>query len=112
MLNDDFDDKDEIEPRYYTARVYLQDQAYGGPEEGGWYYTCGQFEPEFGHMTRAFKTLPEAIRYARSLHRDVLDELNKHRRSQHSVLSQGEYWAKVWNEEAPIKYPESKPHYK
>ena len=111
MLNDDFDDEFKIEPRYYTVRVYLQDQSYGGPEEGGWYYTCGEFVPDFGHLTRAFKTREEALNYAESLHETILDDLNKKRPSQYSVLSQGVYLARVWDEEAPLGYPANKPHY-
>jgi hypothetical protein len=32
------------EPTYYLpfVNVYLIDRAYGGPEEGGWHYECGE----------------------------------------------------------------------
>lgn len=26
----------------YFVTVYLVDRAYGGPEEGGWYFNCGE----------------------------------------------------------------------
>ena len=114
MLNDDFNDDTEEqarEPRYYTVRVYLQDRNYGGPEEGGWYFTSGEFARDFGHLTRAFKTRDEAVNYAISLREDLLDGLNKHRPSMYSVQSQGVYSAEVWDEEAPLCYPTFKPHY-
>lgn len=117
MLNDDFDTRDDEtenqprEPRYYTVRVYLTDRAYGGPEEGGWYYTTGDFDAAFGYLTRSFKSRPEAIKYADSVRDEILDGLNKHRPSISSVLSQGRYEAEVWDEEAPLHYPANTPYY-
>lgn len=117
MMNDDFDirdDEDKVqprEPRYYTVRIYLQDLSYGGPEEGGWYFSTGEFATEFGYLTRSFKERWEALKYANDLHETTLDELNKHRPSISSVRSQGRYAAEVWDEEAPLYYPKTKPHY-
>lgn len=117
MMNDDLDTRDDEtvdqprEPRYYTVRVYLQDRNYGGPEEGGWYFTSGDFDAAFGYLTRSFKTRGEAVKYADFLHADLLDGINKHRPSISSVLSQGRYAAEVWDEEAPLCYPTFKPHY-
>ena len=115
MLNDDLDTDETVdqprEPRYYTVRVYLQELSYGGPEEGGWYYTTGEFAREFGYLTRSFKERWEALKYANDLHETTLDELNKHRPSLSSVLSQGCYAAEVWTEEAPLCYPTFKPRY-
>ncbi len=35
----------ERPPAYVTVAVYECDRAYGGPEEGGWYYDCGDIIP-------------------------------------------------------------------
>lgn len=117
MMNDDLDTRDDEtldqprEARYYTVRVYLQELSYGGPEEGGWHYCTGEFAPEFGYLTRSFKERWEALKYANDLHETTLDELNKHRPPLSSILSQGVFAAEVWNEEAPLCYPKTKPHY-
>lgn len=105
------DDMARTPPRYYTVRVYLCDRQYGGPEEGGWYYTTGQFEKDFGYLTRSFQDEQEAWDYAQQIGMDVLAPINEQRPSMTSVLSQGRYMAKVYDEEAPLSFPAKKPHY-
>jgi hypothetical protein len=99
------------EPRYYTVRVYLQDQSYGGPEEGGWYYQTGEFAWEFVRYSRRFATRKMAALYAGLVNKETLAGVNEGRPSTGSVLSRGKYVAEVWGEEAPLSYPAKKPHY-
>ena len=50
---DDEPDEEEAEPAkqeapFFMVSVYLVDRAYGGPEEGGWYYDTGEPVAEEG----------------------------------------------------------------
>ncbi|MEB8515134.1 hypothetical protein [Acidithiobacillus ferriphilus] len=95
----------------YTVAIYLVDLAYGGPEEGGWYYECGEPAPEFAAKTRGFARENDAHRYCKKLNGSAfLDDLNKGRPSICSVLSRGLYSAVV-REGNPAPYPAIKPHY-
>ena len=46
--------EDEDRDNFYSASIHLVDRAYGGPEEGGWYFDYG--EPDDGQWiyTRLF----------------------------------------------------------
>ncbi len=94
----------------YTVAFFLEDLAYGGPEEGGWYYRCGYPVDELSRFTRGFRNEDDAYAYCRKLNDRVAKVLNKDRRSMDSVLSEGEYWANVC-EGTPKAYPETRPHY-
>ena len=50
---------------WWSVAVYETDIAYGGPEEGGWYYDCGTWTEK--HKTRIFEDYEAAIAYAESL---------------------------------------------
>lgn len=95
------------EPKVWIVAVYLIDRAYGGPEEGGWYYTCG----ERVRVMRTFKREERADAYAARLGDKLDATLNKGRRSISSVLSTGRYAAEVHPESAPAYFPESRPYY-
>lgn len=89
-----------IGPLY--VNVYLVDQAYGGPEEGGWYYKCG--EPmESCHV----ETEVEANEVAEKLRAKWS---NEGRRPISSVLSQGVYEVSVEDCFAQ-PFPDRRPHY-
>lgn len=84
--------------------VYLVDQAYGGREEGGWWFLCG--EPV---ESRLCQSMTEAQAELTKLNERYVEE-NKGRRPISSVLSQGEYrvmmeafFAQPW--------PQRRPHY-
>jgi len=94
----------------YTVAVYLVDRAYGGPEEGGWYYDCGVPSEEHANFTRGFKRENDAYKYACKLNRMHGAKWNEGRRSISSVLSEGQYFAEI-HEGQPAHYPASKPHY-
>lgn len=122
-----FDDEPEGPslPPFVSVSVYLMDQRYGGPEEGGWYYTAGDPEvgpfmdfprnhPEFGDM-RLPRLFPYEEREFALRYRDALGELcdqflNEGRPSTSSVLSRGRYIAQLddgmWE-----SFPKERPHY-
>ncbi len=95
-------------PKYIGkfVNVYLTDRAYGGPEEGGWWYDYGEAyssEQFIGDEIFAAKILAVA--------REWCEEENRHRRSDtNSVLSQGCYVARIECHPAQ-DYPAEKPHY-
>jgi hypothetical protein len=93
----------------YTVAVYLIDKAYGGPEEGGWWYEYGFPSGEHVEYMRGFADENSANKYVHELSATV-EELNKGRRDINSVLSCGIYRAEVC-EGLPKAYPSEKPHY-
>jgi len=95
------------EPKVFIVAVYLIDRAYGGPEEGGWYYEAG----ELVRQVRLFKNEEAAMDYSRRLNKWLQRTLNKGRRPISSVLSEGCYCALVYGDYAPKYYPEETPHY-
>lgn len=98
---------------FYSVAIYLIDRVYGGPEEGGWYYTAGELatEPEFAKYLRGFDEFDEAHRYANSVNDDpFLITINADRPDTHSVLSEGRY-AAIVSEGVPTHFPLERPHY-
>jgi hypothetical protein len=96
----------------YLVTVYLDDKAYGGPEEGGWYFNCGQplKDVDVGFKaSRRFKNEGQAVNYARRLNAR-LHRLNVDRPSISSVASEGIYCARV-TATKPQPYPRFRPHY-
>lgn len=94
----------------YLVSVYLEDLAYGGPEEGGWYYNTG----ELVRTVKLFRSEERANDYCRRLNQKLRSREfgpNKDRRDISSVLSEGIYSADVHEDFAPRYYPERKPHY-
>lgn len=101
-------------PGYWTVAVYSVDRAYGGPEEGGWYYTHGDIvrRGEFMVLRRSFLTREEAGAYALSLNcGDLLKGENAGKPSIYSVLSEGALEARVFEGEAPATFPATRPHF-
>lgn len=97
---------------FYTVAVYLVDRAYGGPEEGGWWYDCGQLVDDAAFAKpKIFDNEDEAIDYARERNLDLDETVNKGRREISSVLSNGRYCAMVCDGYPEPYYPERKPHY-
>ena len=94
----------------YSVAVYLVDLAYGGAEEGGWYYSCGIPSDEHVEFTRGFADEDSAYAYARELNQNHGDDWNRGRASINSVLSQGAYYAEV-REGNPSPYPKERPYY-
>ena len=89
----------------FYVNVYLQDRAYGGPEEGGWWYDFGIVEKSICLPTRKLARLVR-----RSINR-VLREWNARRRSDiSSVISEGRYYCTVESHPA-ADWPEMRPFY-
>lgn len=109
---------EEAEPaRLYWVGVYLEDRAFGGREEGGWWYDCGTLQTapwlysELGFTPSSHTTLA-AARAARDRFADGLAKLNSERRSDiGSVLSEGRFAALIFEDKLPEFYPEKRPHY-
>lgn len=96
----------------YLVTVYLEDRAYGGPEEGGWWFNCGYpvDDTELGFKAqRRFKNLEAATGFARRLN-DRLHRINVDRPPVSSVSSEGIYCARVTSTKAQ-PFPRVQPHY-
>lgn len=109
--------KAEPNPGFYTVAIFLVNRAYGGPEEGGWWYDYGVLIDD---------ALPEAAEYgipsiyasetAAEAHSEQMQvrldlTVNLGRRSIDSVLSTGRYQAMVFPGYPPAHWPETRPHY-
>ena len=97
---------------FYTVAIYMEDRAFGGHEEGGWYFDTAELcmEPEAAQYLRGFDDEGEAYTYATDLH-NILTKWNEGRPETSSVLSEGRY-AAIVNEGMPKPYyPETRPHY-
>lgn len=93
----------------FAVNLYLIDRAFGGREEGGWWYDCGQ--PVLHPLNRVFETLQEAQDHL-VICRDLQDQLNEGLPSINSVLSQGQYFFYIGDEnELPASFPSTKPQY-
>jgi len=110
-------DEDEIEewtylaspPIFWTVAIFLIDKAYGGAEEGGWYFTTGSRCDEYPPLI--FNNETDA-RAARRIAQDLLDaDQNVGRRCIDSVLSEGKYDARVYGGYPPSDFPARRPHY-
>lgn len=81
-------------PALYV-NVYISDRAYGGPEEGGWYYDTWEYVPS----ESVIGTSEDDAERLREEKQKWADEENKTRRGPSSVLSEGHY--KVRHETGP-----------
>lgn len=99
--------ENQARPKAFLVGVYLVDRAYGGPEEGGWWYDCG----ELVRVIRLFKNQSRAEDFARALNSKLHATLNRGRRPVDSVLSDGCYSARVFPNSAPRFFPETRPFY-
>jgi len=95
------------QPGYYILAWYELDRAYGGPEEGGWWFTCGQF-------TRVWKVVRDKEEASRLLFRanEKMQYMQRNNRSIGSMAySGGNYTLRIYKDEAPKHFPETRPHY-
>ena len=90
-------------PRLYV-NCYMIDQAYGGPEEGGWWYTVGR--PVESRL--ADNEEDAALMY--NDRKIYWDGHNKDRPEIYSVLSEGRFTVLRESHYARI-FPDVKPHY-
>lgn len=90
----------------HYVNVHLVDQAYGGPEEGGWWYTYGVPHASVPCNDEG----PETLEVVRARWEAWCEEENDARTPTWSVCSEGEYRVSV--ADAPAKaWPSERPHY-
>ncbi|KKW90308.1 hypothetical protein [Sphingobium chungbukense] len=91
----------------YLVALYEIDRAYGGPEEGGWWFDTG----ELVRLLALAPTEARAQALAERANR-LLDRLQRHRRHVDSVLYDGgRFTAIVYEWTAPAAFPETRPQY-
>lgn len=99
----------------HSVAVYLHDRAYGGREEGGWWYDCydRSSEPELLALAAVFPTSHQANARAAEIQMSLNADWNvgHHRHSVDSVLSRGQYIALVHEGWPPSHLPEKRPTY-
>lgn len=100
----------EREPLFYSVAIYLDELAYGGPEEGGWWYTTSTFSRAHGEHTKCFKSRDEARLYSDTLY-PIVEELNIGRPALSSVLSNGRYTIHISEELPSLFLPTERPYY-
>lgn len=91
----------------YVVAVYNVELAYGGSEEGGWWYEAGTLHRILG----VFRNEAKASAYRRRASKLVDQLVNKHRRPISSVLSDGRYSVLMHEHTAPENFPSERPHY-
>ena len=102
------------------VNVYLVDRAYGGPEEGGWWFNYGQpadpgdLDPMHAKDGVTLPVSGATVDWQKraEMLADACHELNDgDRRSDiSSIASEGRYEVRV-EEHAPRTWPESQPYY-
>lgn len=91
----------------YIVAIYEIDMAYGGPEDGGWWYNTGNLRS----IVRSAPTKAKARAIARRCNA-WLATIQKNARSVSSVLySGGRYSAMVYKDIAPAYFPTERPYY-
>ena len=119
LTDDEYDapTKDTTPPAFYTVAVYMANLAYGGAEEGGWWYTAGEIvhNLEEGCRNAAFpqtyKDRDAAIIAAGLLNEGALARLNTGRPALSSVASVGRYVARVCDNYPEPFFPKERPYY-
>jgi len=86
--------------RPFYVNVYATDRHYGGPEEGGWWYDCGEPVASTPYLTRA------AARDALVVAQAQFPYTGK----RNSVLG-GEDWSCHISREFAVAYPTTRPRY-
>lgn len=95
---------------FYCVSLYMVDRAYGGAEEGGWWFTYGDPCLEHGDLTRLFTDEASALAYLDELQAKA-DEMNVGRYEISSMASNGRYQAIIDFDHYPRSFPEEQPRY-
>lgn len=106
----------EPKPVLYWVAIYDVNRAYGGPEEGGWWYDTGDLviDPDiYGElMPMAFTEEDRAITYVNKMKlKATAANLAEGRRDKGSVASTGQYEAQIHEGFLAQHYPASRPRY-
>lgn len=95
----------------FIVAVYELWLAYGGPEEGGWWYDTGgliRIHKMFNSEKDAYaacRRLNRGLEYKREVMRDYRHPLSS------TAYSGGHLQARVYMHHAPKDWPEARPHY-
>ena len=93
--------------RRFAVAFYEIDRAYGGPEEGGWWFDTGQLV----RVHRVFLDEAKAEAVCRRANR-LLSHIQRNLRPVGSVIYDGgRYAADVYPDTAPPFFPATRPHY-
>jgi len=120
LIDDEMEEEFTPTPiAFYSVAIYFVNRAYGGPDEGGWWYDCGnliQSVPEGVDPQNLIKTFAPNQNEATQTWRDILqqildDGINKGRRPISSVISTGRYIAMIHEGNPPSHFPQERPHY-
>ncbi len=90
----------------FFVNLYMGDRAFGGREEGGWWFDTGEFLRCMFVTTSKTKALAARDK----IQRRVCDQMNEGRREKWSVLSQGVYEIQM-DEHPGADYPTGRPYY-
>lgn len=91
----------------YVLAFYEVDRAYGGPEEGGWWYDTGRLERPFRIVTGESRAIKLAARA-----NTLLEQLQRTKRCIGSVAYQGgRHRVLPFENAAPHQFPETAPRY-
>ena len=94
----------------YYVTLYMTDRAFGGHEEGGWWYDCGY--PVVDSLNRCFNSEDEAYAYRDSEEvQSILAQLNDGRPDINSVICEGVYKVFIDEDKFPAEYPTERPYY-
>ena len=91
----------------YIIALYEIDRAFGGREEGGWWFDTGE-------LARLLALAPTETRarYLAARANRLLERLQRHRRPVDSILYEGgRHTAIVYEWAAPPAFPEVRPQY-
>lgn len=99
---------------FFVWTAYV-DRAYGGPEEGGWYYDTGTpvqrgEEDDVFCALQCFENEEEAFDAFLKLEK-LVKEANSNRHSPSSLLSDGDWLRAMFTKIPPYSWPETRPHY-
>lgn len=96
----------------FSVAIYEVDRAYGGPEEGGWWFDTGEIVQRC--RIRQFRDEEEAFACCRRINR-LLHHLRETHPQPYGLssvcYSGGHYAAEVHEGLPPARYPEERPFY-
>jgi hypothetical protein len=106
---DTLDEPEARERLLYSVALYHEQMAYGGPEEGGWWYDAGEL---LDRPVRYFRSYDAALAYCGRWNLLLHRLINSKQRYRYSdVLSEGQLTAVVTVGHPPKHYPATRPHY-
>jgi len=94
----------------YCVAIYEIDRAYGGPEEGGWWYTTGELQERC--KVREYPNLAAAEAAAWHMNDWLQRMRSEAARDPGSMLYSGGWFeARVFDGPPPARFPQQRPYY-